>query len=72
MRITARQLIIEALKARGCNGLYWRDPDGCEECGCGFDDFISCGHLNLDECVAAKQNSVGTFNPQDFGKEGES
>ena len=50
--ITAKDVLIKGLRAIGAEGLC--SPG---ECGCGFDDFVPCGHDPLG-CVPAKKAPV--------------
>ena len=42
--LTLRQLVVAALAAQGCDGLY----NEAGECSCLADDLAPCGHPNLD------------------------
>lgn len=52
---TAKSIVIDWLKAHGCDGLC---NTGCG-CGCGCDDLIPCDGIT-DECVAANRHVVET------------
>lgn len=52
---TAKQLLIDALRSMGADGLCNHLP-----CGCSIDDLAPCcccidGWMNLDDCVAARR-----------------
>lgn len=58
--MTAKQILIDGLKAMGADGLVNGEIDS-EGCGCGIDDLAPCcccldGWMNLDDCKAAKLN----------------
>jgi hypothetical protein len=47
---TCRDLLIEKLREIGADGVC------CEDCGCGFDNFASCGEYGIiHDCVPAKK-----------------
>lgn len=65
---TAKDILIEGLKAMGADGLcnYEGDPF----CGCGFDDFRPCegtydGGIDLDGCRPAKREGKYNFYPME-------
>ena len=49
---TAKQLLIESLKAMGADGLCLILTSGEVDCGCGFDDFVPC-YGDCTMCVPA-------------------
>lgn len=55
MGITLRQIVTEAIKQAGADGLV--NLDG--ECGCGIDDLWPCGHPN-ENCELARKVPVPT------------
>lgn len=47
------EIIADWLKSHNCDGLCnIETPDGC---GCGLDDLICCGFINLADCQAARK-----------------
>lgn len=58
--MTVREIVIEKLKAMGAAGLC--NPD--EECGCGLDDFLPCGEMNM-ECEPARKIPCPGNDPLD-------
>jgi len=51
--MTVHDILIDWLKAHGCEGLCHGDCD----CGCHFDNFIPCAEADFD-CVAAVTGPV--------------
>lgn len=45
---TAKQLLIDGLRAMGADGLC------CDDCGCGLDDLMPCSGEDVQQCVPAK------------------
>lgn len=63
---TAKQLLIEGLKAMGADGLC--NCEGDPFCGCGLDDLAPCeascgGGISLDGCRPAKRDGKYNFYP---------
>ncbi|MFA5168947.1 MAG: hypothetical protein WC530_10515 [Candidatus Omnitrophota bacterium] len=57
--MTVREILIEWLKARNCDGL------ATEDCGCGIDDLAPCDSYNFD-CKAARE-CFATEDDEDYG-----
>jgi hypothetical protein len=62
--MNAKDLLKKALTDMGADGLYNREGDGEESCGCGFDDFALCG-CDFWDCVPAKKEGNNNFYPME-------
>jgi len=66
--MTAKQILIDGLKAMGADGLY--NDEGDPFCGCGLDDLAPCeasceGGISLDGCRPAKREGKYNFYPME-------
>lgn len=61
--MTVREILAEALKAKGYDGCFCDiDEDGC---GCGVDELALCDAMNLDMCQPARLGADGMYHPDD-------